>query len=669
MIPLRPSQPQAATAPGDEPHPRRGDVPGGADFDALLVGWEAPAAPDAAPRSAAGLRIAGSGESGAADTGAATPVDAEGADADPLGSKPSGPAPGSERAPHPEPDQRERAAASSGRAPLPLRFERSVAALRTLAAMPQDGSPQTLEAPRVPAPPDAADRPSVEGSPAAAHNPFRSSGSISPAPSPGDPSARPPAGSVRSDRQTPETGAAALQGAVGENAGRARAAASPDVAGAPAGPQPGGTSGGEPPPMAVSADVRSGRPVTDGSGTPTHPSRQEALKTPTLPYRPVVPAARSASLREHSAALPGAAAIDASVPPAPEPIDPAPARHRAAEPDIGTPPAAATAPAASAGADLAVLIGAPAPPAAAAMVETSSRAAEAEADPGPRGLSETAAAEEDAGADAVARMPVRVVLRETHFAPVLPQDFASRSVPSGRPAVERRFAIALDGAPRPFAEPAAAPTGWAAAGPGSPADLPARHPAETQTGPTGGLPPAYAAPGSVALGSPTFRDGESPSPASQIADRIARALAASPAAEAAGQGAAGAPGPVRILEIALHPTTLGVVTVRLRSGRNGVEISVHAARPETARLLAEGRAALVTSLVDAGCAPSDLVITGNGPVAGLTGHDAVLPNMTPRSDDAEAGGGRRRQEPAQQRERGQDEDDDDRRGSDRSGAR
>lgn len=118
--------------------------------------------------------------------------------------------------------------------------------------------------------------------------------------------------------------------------------------------------------------------------------------------------------------------------------------------------------------------------------------------------------------------------------------------------------------------------------------------------------------------------GAPPSPAAvQLGAAIADAVRADvPSAPVPGE-AAQARGPVRILEIQLHPVELGLVTVRLRTGRNGLEIHVHAARAETARLLEQDRSSLLATLVEAG--PLDLTISQTGMPAPLTGDDAFAP--------------------------------------------
>ncbi len=213
-------------------------------------------------------------------------------------------------------------------------------------------------------------------------------------------------------------------------------------------------------------------------------------------------------------------------------------------------------------------------------------------------------------------MPLRatVVTRETHFAPVGSDTGA--------------FAAAL-AAPEPGAAP---PPRLPAEGvPGRPLDLHAvrrRIDAAATQRALDGLPALSGAAGPAAAVLPPLAaqprsfvvDLAAATPAAQLGEAIARSGAAVPAPEA---GAAA--GPVRILEIQLHPVELGMVTVRLRSGRDGLEVRVRAARPETARLLESDRAGLLAQLCGEGFGAVDLVIAGAGPAATLTGHDAVAP--------------------------------------------
>lgn len=150
--------------------------------------------------------------------------------------------------------------------------------------------------------------------------------------------------------------------------------------------------------------------------------------------------------------------------------------------------------------------------------------------------------------------------------------------------------------------------------------------------------------------------GAAPSPAAvQLGSVLAEAVRAEAPASSAAGAAIAARGPVRVLEIQLRPLELGLVTVRLRTGRNGLEIHVHAARAETARMLEQDRASLIATLADADAGPLDLTISQTGLPPRLTGEDAFAPVDWERRE----GNGSREGNPGDsdpRRRRRQDED-------------
>ncbi|UOK72756.1 flagellar hook-length control protein FliK [Ancylobacter polymorphus] len=139
--------------------------------------------------------------------------------------------------------------------------------------------------------------------------------------------------------------------------------------------------------------------------------------------------------------------------------------------------------------------------------------------------------------------------------------------------------------------------------------------------------PVPAASGAAATPAPVAAPaGAAPSPAAvQLGSVLAEAVRAEAPGASAASAAMPARGPVRVLEIQLRPLELGLVTVRLRTGRNGLEIHVHAARAETARLLEQDRASLIATLADADAGPLDLTISQTGLPPRLTGEDAFAP--------------------------------------------
>lgn len=237
----------------------------------------------------------------------------------------------------------------------------------------------------------------------------------------------------------------------------------------------------------------------------------------------------------------------------------------------------------------------------------------------------------ETAAEAPAPMRVAVLRQETHFAPVRPftpepppADDA-REAPGGRdieanpPSREGRIPV------RPL------PLG-AAADDGAPNDQPEPRRADARQ--SSGTARAAAAP--VVLDDPPpapVRPAEA-TPALPFASlaQIGRAIAAEvaqmdTAPAAAGTGAppasedAPAPtGPVRVLDIALSPDSLGRVVVHMRLTPHGLTVRLKADDPATAALLAGDRAHLSALLGSAGLPDVDLEVGG----AGLPVIDAPL---------------------------------------------
>ena len=295
---------------------------------------------------------------------------------------------------------------------------------------------------------------------------------------------------------------------------------------------------------------------------------------------------------------------------------------------------------------------------------------EATSSPSPLPLA-TAAPRGETAPDEAPLAGAKVVLCETHFAPVTPRDLRPRAAmpPAEQPVLRGlapdagRAPSSSEGATVPASAiaieadmPTTAPrlTLAVPVGPGTSekvaaVELPPREsraeaaPPPRQTAAaerveavrsereapavaTGGTAPA------VTLSTVPPLPGAAPSPAAvQLGAAIAEAVRADvPAALLAGETMP-ARGPVRILEIQLNPLELGLVTVRLRTGRNGLEIHVHAARAETARLLEQDRSSLLATLVEADTGPLDLTISQTGMPAPLTGDDAFAPTERDRS--------------------------------------
>lgn len=314
-------------------------------------------------------------------------------------------------------------------------------------------------------------------------------------------------------------------------------------------------------------------------------------------------------------------------------------------------------------------------------------------DPPMRGAVEMQPAPE--AAEPANPLPLRILLRETHFAPVTTVEAAKVALAGTPPAFE------IPDSPSTRATPALAPTTVPGPTETTPAMMPeprltraeparpatasetpdpdvardetvipetapravrreeARTALAAETPALGAAPATATAPTMAAA--PTSLAPVLGTPSEQVGAAIQRAGALPFGGGGAFETAAR--GPVRILEIQLHPVELGVVTVRLRNGRDGLEIRVQAARAETAQLLAQDRGALLASLSEHGHAPADLTITSISASAGLTGHDVrVAPTTLWRAPDEDAGerqshSGARRDERQQQNPADRDTDD------------
>ncbi|WGD28602.1 flagellar hook-length control protein FliK [Ancylobacter sp. WKF20] len=314
-------------------------------------------------------------------------------------------------------------------------------------------------------------------------------------------------------------------------------------------------------------------------------------------------------------------------------------------------------------------------------------------DPPMRGAVEMQPAPE--AAEPANPLPLRILLRETHFAPVTTVEAAKVALAGTPPAFEIPDSPSTGAAPAlaPAMAPVLPETAAAAmpeprlprAEPTRPAtasETPDPDTARDETVMPETAPRAVRredARAALAVEAPALGAASAPAttptmaaaptslapvlgtPSEQVGAAIQRAGALPFGGGSAFETAAR--GPVRILEIQLHPVELGVVTVRLRNGRDGLEIRVQAARAETAQLLAQDRGALLASLSEHGHAPADLTITSISASAGLTGHDVRVAPTTPwRAPDEDAGerqshSGARRDERQQQNPADRDTDD------------
>ncbi|MFG1421512.1 flagellar hook-length control protein FliK [Roseixanthobacter liquoris] len=193
------------------------------------------------------------------------------------------------------------------------------------------------------------------------------------------------------------------------------------------------------------------------------------------------------------------------------------------------------------------------------------------------------------------------------------------------------------------------PAGDAHAARGEAQDVAAKGPAsaEASPGPQGpqvaGAAPLPSQAGMRALAEmPTVR---------QVAEAISSEMATLGAPDTADAAAGSLAGPVRVLEIQLHPDDLGTVNVRMRLTPQGLEVRLRASNPDTARMLEQDRAALGELLRSIGYQPGDIqiVTTDGSGFTGLTGHETApftpAPPSAPeeRGNERQPGGGSGRQ--------------------------
>ncbi|HQS49404.1 MAG: hypothetical protein B7Y12_15960 [Rhizobiales bacterium 24-66-13] len=137
----------------------------------------------------------------------------------------------------------------------------------------------------------------------------------------------------------------------------------------------------------------------------------------------------------------------------------------------------------------------------------------------------------------------------------------------------------------------------------------------------------------------------------QVAEAISSEMSSLGAPDSADTAMGLRAGPVRVLEIQLHPDDLGTVNVRMRLTPQGLEVRLRASNPDTARMLEQDRAALGEILRSAGYQPGDIqIITTDGSgFTGLTGHEPTpfapaRPSVPEeRGSERQPGGGSGRQ--------------------------
>lgn len=275
----------------------------------------------------------------------------------------------------------------------------------------------------------------------------------------------------------------------------------------------------------------------------------------------------------------------------------------------------------------------------------------------------------DTVAEAPAPMRLAVLRQETHFAPVRPftpqpppadaaqEAPAARDVGAQPPSREGRIPV------RPL------PLGAAADDP-APNDRPEPRRADARQSP--GTARTVAAPTVLDGGPPASVRPAEATPALPFASlaQIGRAIAAEvaqmdTATPVAGTGAppasedARAPaGPVRVLDIALSPDSLGRVVVHMRLTPHGLTVRLKADDPATAALLAGDKEHLAALLGSAGLPDVDLEVGGAGlPVIDAPLRAPAAMDGPPRQDTADHpdGGSRGGADPGRQGREGRND--------------
>lgn len=249
----------------------------------------------------------------------------------------------------------------------------------------------------------------------------------------------------------------------------------------------------------------------------------------------------------------------------------------------------------------------------------------------------------DTAAEAPAPMRLAVLRQETHFAPVRP------FTPEPPPALAE---AARGPGPQPPSREGRIPVRplplGAAVDDGAPNDQPEPRRADARQSPGTGR--AVAAPAVLDGGPPAPVRPAEATPALPLASlaQIGRAIAAEvaqmdTASAPAGTGAppasedAPAPaGPVRVLDIALSPDSLGRVVVHMRLTPHGLTVRLKADDPATAALLAGDKEHLAALLGSAGLPDVDLEVGGAGlPVIDAPLRAPAAMEGPPRQDTAD----------------------------------
>ncbi|MEW6123720.1 MAG: flagellar hook-length control protein FliK [Pseudomonadota bacterium] len=309
------------------------------------------------------------------------------------------------------------------------------------------------------------------------------------------------------------------------------------------------------------------------------------------------------------------------------------------------------------------------------------------AEDGPAGNGRGTAAEEalagalaagGEGDDPTGAIRITVISRETHFAPVKlgggseaptfhlpgeeappaerePQDEGVRDREAGGGAVDRASArLAQE---RTEARLAARQEQAGTAG-------------EPDTAATGAADADVSGTGTTGTAS-GLQQGLTLSNLRQVSSAIGAELArmGNPAATAGQEMQRPAGGPLRLLDIQLHPADLGSITVRMRMGDAGLEVRLSAANPDTARMLRNDHAKLTDMLVAEGVEDARVSVVDAGDQGAAWTRFETLPRQTAMQFSNERGddGGASDPETGSQDERKGHDEGEASSGGDRSG--
>ncbi|WP_127090849.1 flagellar hook-length control protein FliK [Aquabacter cavernae] len=179
-----------------------------------------------------------------------------------------------------------------------------------------------------------------------------------------------------------------------------------------------------------------------------------------------------------------------------------------------------------------------------------------------------------------------------------------------------------------------------------------------ETEPAGAEPVQADAAGESSLtGTGGFQQGLTQSNLRQVSGAIGAELARMANPATTGQDAPRtAGGPLRLLDIQLHPSDLGTVTVRMRMGDSGLEVRLSAENPDTARMLRNDHAKLAEMLAAEGVEEARVSVVDAGDQSAWTRFE-TLPRtvLSFANEQGDGGGGSEEQAEGENERKGHDE--------------